>query len=285
MVEGLIAVLGEVEELQIDIPKVGVHVATFCGQYLAVEGELEALSSGFETLKVCNKAVKLVLQTLCVIKDIKDEDFARDCFARSSIELKSLLADYIPAEEADAEVADQIKGAKGEWLVPLLGAEDYLRSAYTKGIASNEVIGWVRDHVAEGLIKGAKFAKIMMRALLNHTETTKDLSVVKQYTSVFQIFFQSEDEVLPEHIAQQKAMLFEVQLFCHEREFRDNMIMNLFKHLYEDDIIEEDAYTAWSEDTTDQTPNKMKAVMQANKFLTWLQEQNEESDEEEDDDE
>jgi len=283
VVEALNAVLGEVEELQMDIPKVGVIAATFCGQFLAVEGELASLSSGFETLKDSNKAVKTLLLTLNVIKEIKTEDFARECFSSSAIDFKTLVADYIPAEEADAEVADNIKSAKADWLMPLLGAEEYLRTSYGNGTASAEMVGWVQEHVAAGLIQDAKFAHIMMRALLNHTESKKDVSVVKQYASLFQTFFQTEDEVLPEHLLQQKEMLFEVQLFCHERDFREKCIMNLFKQLYEDDIIEEDAYTAWSEDTDNTTPNKMKAIMEANKFLTWLQEQNEESDEEDDD--
>merc|ERR1712166_401472 len=250
VVEALNAVLGEVEELQMDIPKVGLIAATFCGQFLAVEGELASLSSGFETLKDSNKAVKTLLLTLNVIKEIKTEDFARECFSSSAIDFKTLVADYIPAEEADAEVADNIKSAKADWLMPLLGAEEYLRTSYGNGTASAEMVGWVQEHVAAGLI---------------------------------QAFFQTEDEVLPEHLLRQKEMLFEVQLFCHERDFREKCIMNLFKQLYEDDIIEEDAYTAWCEDTDNTTPNKMKAIMEANKFITWLQEQNEESDEEDDD--
>merc|ERR1711865_101323 len=170
VVEALNAVLGEVEELQMDIPKVGVIAATFCGQFLAVEGELASLSSGFETLKDSNKAVKTLLLTLNVIKEIKTEDFARECFNSSAIDFKTLVADYIPAEEADADVADNIKSAKADWLMPLLGAEEYLRTSYGNGTASAEMVGWVQEHVAAGLIQDAKFAHIMMRALLNHTE-------------------------------------------------------------------------------------------------------------------
>merc|ERR1711865_855675 len=189
VVEALNAVLGEVEELQMDIPKVGVIAATFCGQFLAVEGELASLSSGFETLNDSNKAVKTLLLTLNVIKEIKTEDFARECFSSSAIDFKTLVADYIPAEEADAEVADNIKSAKADWLMPLLGAEEYLRTSYGNGTASAEMVGWVQEHVAAGLIQDAKFAHIMMRALLNHTESKKDVSVVKQYASLFQTFF------------------------------------------------------------------------------------------------
>merc|ERR1712166_529588 len=165
VVEALNAVLGEVEELQMDIPKVGVIAATFCGQFLAVEGELASLSSGFETLKDSNKAVKTLLLTLNVIKEIKTEDFARECFSSSAIDFKTLVADYIPAEEADAEVADNINSAKADWLMPLLGAEEYLRTSYGNGTASAEMVGWVQEHVAAGLIQDAKFAHIMMRAL------------------------------------------------------------------------------------------------------------------------
>ena len=48
--------------------------------------------------------------------------------------------------------------------------------------------------------------------------------------------------------------------------------------LYKHDIVFEDAYDIWREDTDDDTPGKSKALFQVNDFLQWLGEADEEED-------
>jgi hypothetical protein len=283
--EALGEILPEVDELQMDIPMIGKYVAKFCALYLNAGGDFPALLPGFKALAESNKALKLVLQMLGFYKELQSAEVARECL--SGLELKEFVASYIPPEEVDEEVANAIKSGDAEWLVPLLGCQEYLKSAYAEGTSSQEMIGWIQQHVAEDLRKGAKFAHIMMRAILDHAEATKNTSELKTYSPVMQSFFHTDQPVDTPigkaMLAQQLQCLFEVQLYCYEREFRDRLLENLFSALYQQDIIEEDAFLAWSEDQEDTTPGKQKAVMSSSKFITWLEEEAEEESEEDED--
>merc|ERR1711998_511183 len=283
--KALSELLPQVDELEMDIPKMVDYAATFCAQFLACGGDLIDLNAGFESLKECNKALKLILKTLYFLKDAKSEEFARECFSSSGIDLKSLLASYIPAEEADDEVASCIERASVEWLHPLLGCQQYLSKEYANSAAPDEIIGWIEKHVAKELREGPKFARIMMRALLNHSAAVANTKVIEKYAPVMQKFFVTDQDFASDvgkaMLKQQTQCLFEVQLYCHEREFKDKMLANLFSTLYNTEIIEEESFMAWSEDCDDSTPAKAKAVMEANQFLQWLEEQQEEESDEE----
>jgi len=283
----LVQLLPEVDELQMDIPKVGDFVAEFCAQYLANGGEMADILEGFDPLKESNKALKLMLILLRILKENKSEQAARECFSSSGIELKSLLPEDVSVEEHDQLVADCIKSQKAEWLMPLLGCQEYLSTAYSAGTGSEEMIGWIRQNVAEDLVNGPKFARIMMRTILNHANPGKATCSLEKYSAVMQAFFCTERAAtqpeLKKMVALQMACLFEVQLYCYERDFKDKLMVNLFSALYQDDIIEEDAFMAWAEDQTDTTPEKGKAIMAAGQFLTWLEEQEQEEESDEDD--
>lgn len=286
--EALCELLPEVDELEMDIPKMLDYAATFCAQYLANGGVLKGLVKGLESLKECNKALKLLLKTMSMLKDAKSEEFARECLSNSGVDLKSMLASFIPAEEADTEVAEGIERAGVAWLQPLLGCQQYLTKEYTKGTVPAEIVGWIKEHVAKELREGPKFARIMMRALLNHSAAVENTQVLQTYAPVMQAFFQTDQDfntpVGKAMLKQQTQCLFEVQLYCYEREFRDKVLLNLFRTLYNFDVIEEEAFMAWSEDQEDSTPDKGKAIMEAGPFLRWLEEQQDEESDEEDED-
>ena len=53
----------------------------------------------------------------------------------------------------------------------------------------------------------------------------------------------------------------------------------LFYTLYEADVVLEEAYGVWREDTSDDTPGKDKALFQVNEFLQWLETTEEEGEE------
>ena len=82
-----------------------------------------------------------------------------------------------------------------------------------------------------------------------------------------------------EAIRAQTASLYEVQAFCARKGWPQNLIKKVFYHLYETDIVFEDAYSVWREDVSDETPGKDKALFQVNEFLQWLAEAAEEGDE------
>lgn len=55
---------------------------------------------------------------------------------------------------------------------------------------------------------------------------------------------------------------------------------DIFQQLYDTDIITDEAFIFWKE-SEEEHPGKLKAIIKANAFLTWI-EQDEDSDEEDD---
>ena len=63
-----------------------------------------------------------------------------------------------------------------------------------------------------------------------------------------------------------------MQDYCVRKDWPEKLMKKLFYQLYENDVILEEAYGVWREDTTDTTPGKDKALFQVNEFLQWLDE-------------
>ncbi len=80
----------------------------------------------------------------------------------------------------------------------------------------------------------------------------------------------------------QTNCLFEVQRYCHDAGWPQLMAKKLFYLLYEEEIVVEESYNVWREDTDDPTPGKTKALVQVNEFLQWLETAEDEDDEDED---
>jgi len=51
---------------------------------------------------------------------------------------------------------------------------------------------------------------------------------------------------------------------------------NFFMALYQNDVVQEDAFHTWREDKTNATPGKDKALTQVEKFFDYLQQEEEE---------
>merc|ERR1719217_142599 len=78
-------------------------------------------------------------------------------------------------------------------------------------------------------------------------------------------------------LTKQARGLFEVQAYCQRKDWPQGLIKKLFYNLYETDVVFEDAYAVWREDTSDTTPGKNQALFAVNEFLQWLNEAAEDS--------
>merc|ERR1711865_93992 len=124
-------------------------------------------------------------------------------------------------------------------------------------------------------------ARTLMRALLTLFSNKADEAKFKKYGKVASELY-GEDIV--EMRVLQLQMVYEVQVFCHECDFEKDLVKRLFYALYECDIVVEDTFTMWKEDTENSEPGKRAALLHANAFLQWLATAEEEDDEEEEDD-
>ena len=80
------------------------------------------------------------------------------------------------------------------------------------------------------------------------------------------------------------ACLFAVQAFLNTAGWPKGVVEGIFLKFYQEDIVDDDAFTQWKEDTTTKVPGRMQAIMQTNKWFTWFAEQQEDSSDEEDSD-
>jgi len=87
---------------------------------------------------------------------------------------------------------------------------------------------------------------------------------------------------LHEQIELQVAALYATQVFCYNNQFPKGMLLRFFVNMYDQEIIEEEAFLKWKEEVNDGYPGKGKALFQVNQWLTWLEQAEEESEEEED---
>ena len=76
--------------------------------------------------------------------------------------------------------------------------------------------------------------------------------------------------------------LYEVQAYCARQDWPEKLMKKLFYQLYEADVVLEEAFGLWREDTTDESGHKMKALVQVNEFLQWLETTEEEGEDGED---
>ena len=76
----------------------------------------------------------------------------------------------------------------------------------------------------------------------------------------------------------QSAVVHGLQLHCHTLSFPRGLMLRMSIRLYDSDVVEEEAFMAWREDLpTDECPGKQKALIEINRYLTWMEEAAEES--------
>lgn len=82
------------------------------------------------------------------------------------------------------------------------------------------------------------------------------------------------------------GLLYALQAFASNVGLSKGMLPNICMALYQNDIMGEEAFFAWREDTIDRTtPGKEKALQQTAPFFDYLEQEDEEEEEEEEDDE
>ena len=169
-----------------------------------------------------------------------------------------------------------------------LEIEAYLLQAMRAqhGEPDSAIMEWVDERV-DPAVPNAKLAGLMMRSLLVATcaskagLTSRKLhAAIKVRTMLLRRFLHVG--TMPEQMALQCSGLYEVQAYCARQDWPRNLMRDVFYQLYEADVILEEAFGVWREDTTDESADKMKALIQVNEFLQWLETTEEEAESGED---
>lgn len=283
-IEGLSNVLGQLSSLEAEVPLVRSTVARMAAM---------AVASGVASLQQLAGPLKggahypLFLLCLQQLHKVRDPEWLQQTFNNSKIDLQSMLPECDRNKERMMEILDD-RGLS--FLFPLLRVQQDITRQFRQDPSPTALYRWIKDHVDNKLHSNPGFISILINNIFKHvtSETTlaannegisektlheKEKAELEKYNNILQRF-------LHEKIQLQVTAIYSLQLFCHGLGFPKGMLLRIFMQLYDDEVIEEEAFLKWKEEVNDQYPGKGKALFQVNQWLTWLEEAEEESDEE-----
>jgi len=280
-VEALSALMGMMEEMEMDIPMMGAYVATFISDLAAADLiQLAQLQGAIQSIAEFGKAAKLAAKVLGKLKELEGVEKAREHWLKSGIDLKLCLN----VEERDEQhLLEFVREQNLGWLYPLHASNEYLSKAFTEEQDPQTVLEWLQGNIEEQLLHSKQGASAVMRLMLHHFGSEEAGTNLKKYGKILEKLYGSDTV---EAKKCQLTLLFEVQLYCVESNFPEGMLRRLFHSLYDFDIVLEDTFNMWKEDTDETVDGKRTAVLHANSFLQWLaeaEEDDEDGEEEEDD--
>jgi len=262
VVKALTKVLNTVDDLVCDVPLAGSYV----GEYIAdlAAHDLVALQALKAPLEHSGRAADIASGILkALARGEGGEAAARALWEESKMDLGQWMA----SEEGKSsqEVLAAWVAAKGiEWLLPLGECEQHLKKALAEGEEPAAVQQWLSENIAKDLLVSDKGAKCVMRVLLDGFGEAGQATGLKKYGVIAEALYSTTDL--------QVSMIYEIQLYCHEKNFPSGLVTRLFHTFYDNDIICEEAFEAWKEAVDESIPSKGKTVMHANQFLNWLAE-------------
>jgi translation initiation factor 4G len=207
------------------------------------------------------------------------EDLAQSMFTESGVKLLDQLPQNMRSEEQLGKLLEEMKLT---FLVPMLAIKSELRRLLIEEkISTTQLQDWIVKNVDEAHQENPSFMYGLMEAIIclimgssdidKENEAEKDM--IRDFKPVLKTFLKGS-------IVLQLSCIYALQVFCHEQGFPKGLMLRWFMALYENDVIEEQAFLKWKEDVNDTYPGKGKALFQVNQWLTWLEEA--ESEEEED---
>jgi len=258
---------------------VATYIATWCSDLLCPgHMQWDGIKTTIEPMAETGRAAKVVAKILTAAAQSHGETAARALYESSGLNLKNLLH---PEDRSDKEFVSFVSRSKLEFLTPFLGCQKYLAQALTSSEDLDAIVTWLKSNLATELLCSAAGARTIMRALLSHFSTKAQEANFKKYGKVPSLLY-GEDTIEMRRL--QLQMVYEVQVFCHECDFEKDLVKRLFYALYECDIVVEDTFTMWKEDTENSEPGKRAALLHANAFLQWLATAEEEDEEGSEDD-
>lgn len=277
--KAVVELFGLVEDMEMDIPKAGVYVAE-CAAVLVGSKcvSLADVKDGLQPLASTGKAANLAATMLVIIAESHKEACARELWEASEID----LTQWLPEGERDEEHTFAFAtDNKVEWLYPFMGCKQHMHEAFAADQEPEAIIAWLKENVPKELLFSDAGARSIMRTLLRAFSPASEAAKLRKYATIAEHFFNTVES--KEMTRFQLQMVYEVQLFCNELDFDPkDLVKRLFHAVYEYDMVSEEAFSAWKDDTGDKTPGKMRALLQANAFIQWLAEAEEEEEDSDD---
>ncbi|XP_070199446.1 eukaryotic translation initiation factor 4 gamma 2-like, partial [Littorina saxatilis] len=281
-------VADQMSDLEQDTPLIKSHVARFGAQALACEVvTLAELADPF------HNGVHYPLFLLCLqsAHRVKDKQWLVGVFNESKINLQEMLPEIDQKKERMLEILED-RGLS--FMFPLMRVQSELGRAIAAEPSAGAIFKWIKDRVDPQLFTDPKFINILMTSIVKYItgestlaegadpNATPDKPLMDKEKDLLEKLKGVIQKFLLEHIDLQVAALYAVQVFSHNNNFPKGMLLRFFVTMYDQEIIEEEAFLLWKEEVNDEYPGKGKALFQVNQWLTWLEQAEAESEEEDD---
>jgi len=176
---------------------------------------------------------------------------------------------YTPAKEFHREVQEQIRDSiqYNHHVDTIVIEINSLKLIYNQTFVDciKSILSALLTLVDVSLVNLPKGNELLIDAMRNMLKRWKDL---------FTRFITTPDD--------QAELIYSLEDFCEKNKFFEKYFTVILQILYDSDIIEEDTILQWAERVKDSdSKEEEKYIKQADKFLQWLREA-EEDDEEED---
>ncbi|XP_076471182.1 eukaryotic translation initiation factor 4 gamma 2-like [Babylonia areolata] len=286
--ESFQSVACQMSALEQETPLVKSHVARFGAQALASE-----VVSLMELSEPFHNGVHYPLFMLCLqaAHRVKDKQWLVRVFTDSKIDLLEMLPE---SDQKKERMLEMLEDRGLSFLFPLMRVQSELGRQIATEPSAGAIFKWIKERVGPELFTNPKFINILVTGVVKYITGESTLAVnVDPAVTPEKTVSDKEKELLDklkgvlqkflnERIDLQVAALYAVQVFCYNHEFPKGMLLRFFVNLYDQEIIEEEAFLNWKEEVTDEFPGKGKALFQVNQWLTWLEQAEEESEEEDD---
>ncbi|TNN42347.1 Eukaryotic translation initiation factor 4 gamma 2 [Liparis tanakae] len=276
-------VLDRCPDIEPDVPLVKSYLAQFAAR--AVIAELVGVA---ELARPLEDGAHFPLFLLCLQQAarLRGREPLAELFRQSGVDMQKMLPEMDQNKERMLEI---LEGRSLGFLFPLLTLEKELLRQIRAEPAPQAVYKWIKDNVAPQLHADKGFVNILVTSLLQFIsqqlsaaaageEPPPSEPLEKQLLLAFKPVLQ---KFLHGHAELQVSALYALQVHCHASAFPKGMLLRYFVHLYDMEIIEEEAFLAWKEDVTQEFPGKGKSLFQVNQWLTWLETAEEEESEDE----
>ena len=269
-------------------------------------------------------ASTLAVETLRSMLELAGEERAAAMYAEASISWANVLRAEKAAQPSaifdlletagldalDPKLKSQVEATAREQRQARAEAahrelESHLRSALSADEPTEAIIEWMAEHCEPS----HEVARTLMRCVLecaSPEDPPAAQAICQAITSRQTLLKKYNDTGKGQgdkgNLARQAHCLFEVQRYCHAKNWPPNLMKKvrallraahphlpcggpppappaqpafaraqLFYQLYNVDIVFEDAYGVWREDVGNTTPGKQQALFQVNEFLVWLE--------------
>jgi len=269
-------------EVIIDIPKADSYVATLLAQ---------GIVSGYLPITFFNRVYELLnklapgmgVKIFRILGESKHEFTEKELF--------DLLTKFLSNEQRDeASFSKFVLDHQLTYLFPTLVLRSQVENMIKAGDNVDSILKWI-DHNVPDLQVDESFARWLIRIVLQEAwaysaRAPGDQSeehLVEENSNRVKLYVPLLHSFLVESIPLQLACLFELQAFMNNIGHPKGVQTGLFVTLYDQDVILEEAFKLWQEDTKDPTLGKDKALFQTHKWLQWLETAEEESGDDEKD--